>query len=184
MAKAVANEFWRLWAKNVFADVRNKSGRKDDVELLMSYFCEIFSSTGDVPIEMLEWINHAFSEYLHRKHINGALEAAFGLTKKQGYRKLEKRNEDIAYDVARYYLYGYKIGLSISKVSFERNLSVKTIEDAWRGNCINAFTRIRLKLDSQGKDLTQKQYARGLKVIERSLQKTKTKLENLENPKK
>ena len=133
---------------------------------------------------MIEWISHAFREYLHRKHINGALEAAFGLTKKQGYRKLEKRNKDIAYDVARYYLDGYKIGDSISKVSFERYLSEKTIEDAWRDKNFNALVRIRQELDSQGKDLTQEQYARGLKVLERSLQKTKTKIENLENPKK
>ena len=104
MVKPAANELWRLWAINVISDVQNKTGHRDDVELLMSNFCEIFTSNGDVPIELLEWIHHAFTNYLKRKDTNGALEAAFGLTKKQGYRKLEKRNADIAYKVARYHI--------------------------------------------------------------------------------
>ena len=162
------------WINNLRCDIEEKTAQPEDVELMMKFYCHMFESDEGIPREMLQevsaLINQVFKEYLDRKHITGALEKAFGFKGKQGFQNLYKRNEDIATDVARYYLRRSAIKSAmvegaILKVAKERDLKKSTIEEAWRGHKVEGIVRYRLELKSQGKDFTLGQIKKAQKII-------------------
>jgi hypothetical protein len=100
------------WINNLRWDIEEKTAQPEDVELFMRYCChlyQLYQSPDGIPpkvlSEVLRLIDQVFGEYLERKKKNqfsGAFEAAFGLTRKQGNRNLEKRNENFATYIARW----------------------------------------------------------------------------------
>jgi len=141
------------WINNLRCEIEKKTAQKEDVELMMEYYNHFFKSNEGIPPEILEQIsrliNQVFKEYLDRRENNqfyGTLDAAFGLTRKQGDRNTGRRNEDIATEVARYYIQrpNYSVRNAMLKVADERKLSATTIEDAWKRNKGEGIMRVRL----------------------------------------
>lgn len=114
-----------------------------------------------------------FGEYLDRKkkkQVSGVLEAAFGLTRKQGDRNLEKRNVKIATQIARYRLKGESVTDAVEAVSGEEDeLSHSTINEAWRKHKDIAYCRVQLEYKYRGESLSDKQ----IKVMAKDLRKLK-----------
>ena len=163
------------WINNLVFDIRDNTAQPDDVELMMAYYCHLYQSSEGIPPktlhQFLRLINQVFGEYLERKANNqfsGALEAAFGLTRKQGDRNLEKRNEDIATDVARYHIIRRDCSIhnATMKVVKDRDLKKSTIETAWKHHKVMAIIRVRLELKHQGKDFNPGQLKRAHKIID------------------
>ena len=165
------------WINNLRWEIEEKTAQPEDVELLMRYYCHLYQSPDGIPPKILRavcgLINQVFDDYLHRKmkkQRSGVLEAAFGLTRKQGDRNLEKRNEDIATDIARYRLSGYSVTDAVEAVSGERDeLSHSTINEAWRKHKDMAYLRVRLEYKQNGKSLSDEQ----MKVMVKDLKKLK-----------
>ena len=95
------------WINNLRCDIEEKTAQKEDVELMMEYYSQLFESDEGIPPKILREIqrlmNQVFKEYLNRKankQFYGSLDAAFGLTRKQGVRNIGQRNEDLATAVA------------------------------------------------------------------------------------
>ena len=79
----------RTWINVLGINIETKTAQIEDVELMMGYYCYLFESDHEIPPEMLGLFNQIFKEYLKRKASNqfyGSLDAAFGLTRKQGDR--------------------------------------------------------------------------------------------------
>ncbi len=160
-------------------DIQEKKADKEKVEKAMEYYCSLLESKQDVPDELLQLIGLIFRRYLGRKHFHGALEAAFGFTKTQGKRDTEKRDEDIARDIAHYYLRGMSLTNAKQKVIEDRSkengpVGKSTVEIAWRKHKETGFIRIRLEKRLDGKDLTDKQKS----LVEKALKKKKRQLEH------
>ena len=129
------------WINNLRWDIKEKTAQREDVELMMSYYCHLldchlFDSKEKNHYEILKLINQIFEEYLDRtannKQMYRTLDAAFGFTGKQGARDVYQRNQEIATDVARYYLRGKSLKSSILKVCLKYNLGETAVTDAWR----------------------------------------------------
>ena len=97
------------WLRSLSWDIRDRKAAKEDVELTMKYFCHLQQTSQAIPNELLSLIEQIFSGYFKRKHFDGELEAAFGFTGKQGNRKLERRNSDLATDIMRHYIFDYPV---------------------------------------------------------------------------
>ena len=164
------------WINNLRWDIEEKTAQPEDVELFMRYYCHLYQSPDGIPLEdlreVLRLINQVFDEYLNRKknkQLKGALDAAFGLTRKQGDRNLEKRNEDIATDIARYRLRGKSVIDAVEMVSGERDeLGHSTINEVWRKHKYLAYRRMLLEYKQSGKSLSDEQWG----VMERDLSKS------------
>jgi ABC-type phosphate transport system auxiliary subunit len=171
------------WIHNLRCDIKENTAQPDDVELLMRYYCHVYQSPDDIPPkvlhQVLQLINQVFDEYLNRKknkQCSGAIEAAFGLTRKQGDRNLEKRNIDIATDIAKYRLKGESVTDAVEAVSGERDeLSHSTINEAWRKYKDRAYIRVQLEYKYSGESLSEKQ----LKTMERDLKKLNRALKEI-----
>jgi hypothetical protein len=165
------------WINRLRWDIEEKTAQPEDVEKFIRYYCHLYQSPDGIPPKVLRevcrLINQVFDEYLHRKmkkQRSGVLEAAFGLTRKQGDRNLEKRNEDIATDIARYRLSGYSVTDAVEAVSGERNeMSHSTINEAWRKHKYMAYRRMKLEYKQSGESLSDEQW----KIMERDLRKLK-----------
>jgi hypothetical protein len=128
-------------------NIQSNTAEPEDVELMMKYYCHLYDTKEAIPRELSGLISRIFEDYLDRKsnkQFYGALEAAFGLTGKQGNRNTDKRNFDIATDVARHYLSGRTVLVTnaVMKVTAERDLGRTTVTNAWKENKYHAVTRI------------------------------------------
>ena len=174
------------WINNLRWDIKEKTAQPEDVELMMDYYSYLYESDEGMPPKILHEIskllNQVFKEYLDRTANNGqlygALDAAFGFTRKQGFQNLYKRDEDIATDVARYYLRGNSIRRATLKVSDERQLGRTTIDKAWSLHKMNGIVRVKLELSSQGKQFTPNQLRRALKIEDQLRRKLDSFLKN------
>ncbi len=160
------------WINNLRCDIDEKSAQPEDVQLFMEYYCHLFQSSEGIPQktlrEILNLINQSFNKYLDRKQFNGALEAAFGFTGKQGDRKLGRRDEDIATDVAKYRLQGKSVTDAIAEVSGERDdLAHSVINKAWKKYKETAYIRAQIEYGARGKKLSKKQF----KIMQKDLKK-------------
>ena len=168
------------WISNLRCDIDEKTAQPADVQLFMEYYCHLYQSSEGIPIEILreilKLIDQAFNKYLDRKQFNGALEAAFGLTGKRGDRKLGRRNEDMATDVAKFRLQGKSVTQAVEEVSGQRdNLSHSIINKAWRKHKETAYIRAQIEYGARGKSLSAKQY----KIVRKDLKKIKQRSEEL-----
>jgi len=168
------------WINNLRCDIDENIAQPEDVQLFMEYYCHLYQSSEGIPIEILreilKLIDQAFNKYLDRKQFNGALEAAFGLTGKQGDRKLGRRNEDMATDVAKFRLQGKSVTEAVEEVSGQRdNLSHSIINKAWRKHKETAYIRAQIEYGARGKSLSAKQY----KIVRKDLKKIKQRSEEL-----
>ena len=169
------------WINNLRCDIKDKeiAANPDDVELLMRYYCHLYESPDDIPPKVLgeifKILNHVFSKYLYLREeegqIAGVFEAAFGLTGRKGVRPSnERRNEEIATDVARYRLSGESVIGAVELVSGERDeLSHSVINEAWGKHRDLAYMRMQLEYGYDGKELSEKQ----LETKEKDLRKLK-----------
>jgi len=162
------------WINSLRRDIDENTARPRDVQLFMEYYCHLYQSSEGIPIEtvreILKFINQSFNKYLERKQFNGALEAAFGITGKQGDRKHGRRNEDIATDVAKYRLQGKSVTEAVEEVSGERgNLNHSIIHEAWRKFKETAYIGAQIEYGVKGKSLSTKQH----KIMQKDLKKTK-----------
>jgi len=160
------------WINNLRCDIDKKDAQPEDIQLFMAYYCHLYQSSEEIPVdtlrEILKLINQSFKNYLDRKQFNGALEAAFGFNGKQGKRKLGRRNEDIATDVAKYRLQGKSVKDAVAKVSGERDeLSHSIIYEAWNKYRDTAYIRAQIVFGASGKSLSKKQY----KTMQKDLKK-------------
>jgi len=163
------------WINNLRWDIEENTAQPEDVELLMRYYCHLYQSPDGIPPNILRevcrLINQVFEEYLNRKknkQLSGVLEAAFGLTGKQGKnRKLEKRNEDIATDIARYRLSGESVTDAVAAVCVRDDLGDSTIHEAWGKYKDTAYMRAQLEYKQSGESLSDEQW----KVMEKDLGK-------------
>jgi hypothetical protein len=159
------------WINNLRCDIEEKAALPEDVELLMKFYCHLYESDKDIPLDVLRpfllLINQAFKEYLDRKangKSDGALEAAFGLTGIQGTRKTGQRDENIATDIARYYLRGKSLEFSKTKAGTKYKLGRTTIHEAWKFYGMTGIFNVRHELINAGKDFTKGQWQRALKI--------------------
>lgn len=160
------------WINNLRCDIDNNTAQPEDVQLFMEYYCHMYQSSEGIPLktlrEILKLISQSFNTYLDRKQFDGALEAAFGFTRKQGDRKLGRRNEDIATDVAKYRLQGKSLTEAVAEVSDQRdNLSHSAINEAWRKFKVTAYIRAQIEYGVKGKSLSTKQH----KMMQKDLKK-------------
>ena len=160
------------WISKLRCDIDENTAQPEDVELFMEYYCHMHQSSNDIPsktlLEIQKLIAQSFDKYLDRRQFDGALEAAFGFTRKQGDRKLGRRNEDIATDVARYRLQGKSLPKAVTKVSDRRdNLSHSTINKAWKKFKETAYIRAQIEYGVKGKSLSTKQH----KMMRKDLKK-------------
>jgi len=160
------------WINNLRCDIDENIAQPEDVQLFMEYYCHLYQSSEGIPIEILreilKLIDQAFNKYLDRKQFNGALEAAFGLTGKQGDRKLGRRNEDMATDVAKFRLQGKSVTQAVEEVSGQRdNLSHSIINEAWRKYKETAYIRAQIEYGARGGSLSKKQF----KIMQKDLKK-------------
>jgi len=160
------------WINNLRCEIDENTAQREDVKLFMEYYCHMYQSSEGIPLktlrEILKLINQCFSKYLDRKQFDGALEAAFGLTRKQGDRKLGRRNEDIATDVAKYRLQGKSLTEAVAEVSDQRDdLNHSTINEAWRKFKETAYIRAQIKYGVKGKSLSTKQHKRMQKDLKK-----------------
>ena len=160
------------WINNLRCDIDKNTAQPEDVQLLMEYYCHMYQSSEDFPRktlrEILKLINQSFNKYLDRKQYDGALETAFGVTRKQGDRKLGRRDEDIATDVARCRLQKKSLTEAVAEVSDQRDsLSHSTINEAWRKFKETAYIRAQIEYGVKGKSLSTKQH----KIMKKDLKK-------------
>ena len=160
------------WINNLRCDIDKNTAQPEDIQLFMEYYCHMYQSSEDIPLktlrQILKLINQSFNRYLDGKQFDGALEAAFGFTRKKGDRKLGRRNEDIATDVAKYRLRGKSLTEAVAEVSDQRdNLSHSTIDEAWRKFKETAYIRAQIEYGVKGKSLTTKQH----KMMKKDLKK-------------
>ena len=160
------------WINNLRCDIDENTAQPEDVQLLMEYYCHMYQSSEDFPRktlrEILKLINQSFNKYLDRKQYDGALETAFGVTRKQGDRKLGRRDEDIATDVARCRLQKKSLTEAVAEVSDQRDsLSHSTINEAWRKFKETAYIRAQIEYGVKGKSLSTKQH----KIMKKDLKK-------------
>lgn len=154
------NKCTRTWINILGLNIGGKAAQVEDVELMLAYFCHLFESNEEIPREVLSLLNQIFREYLKRKankQIYGSMDAAFGLTRKQGDRNLDQKNMAIAADVARHHLGGKSITNSVIKVMSERKLGRTTVYNAWTKNKYSAFRRVENEYRDKGKPITDKQ---------------------------
>ena len=158
------------WINRLRGEIEEKTAQSEDVELMMKSYCHLFESDEGIPPDVLrqflQLINQVFKEYLDRKanrQFYGALEAAFGLTGKQGTRKTDQRNENIATDIARYYLRDKSLKFSKSEVGIKYKLGRTTIDIAWKNYGLFGIFNVRHELMKAGKDFTIGQWERALK---------------------
>ena len=171
------------WINNLRWDIEERTAQPEDVELFMRYYCHLYQSSDYIPADVLSvvlrLINQVFDKYLYLKEekgqLSGVFEAAFGLTGKQGVRNLEKRDEDIATDIARYRLSGESVIDAVEAVLGERDelghSTIKghsTINKAWRKHKYMAYRRLLLEYKQSGESLSDEQS----KVVERDLRKS------------
>ncbi len=150
----------RTWINILGLNIGAKTAQVEDVELMLAYFCYLHEHNEEIPREMLNLLHQIFREYLDRKANNqfyGSMDAAFGLTRKQGDRNLDKKNMDIAVDVARHHLGGKSITNSVIKVMSERKLGRTTVYNAWTKNKYFAFVSVENEYREKGKPTTDKQ---------------------------
>lgn len=162
------------WINNLRCDIDENTAQPEDVQLFMEYYCHLYQSSEGIPAktlhEILELINQSFNKYIDRKQFNASLDAAFGLTRKQEDRKLGRRHEDIATDVAKYRLQGKSVTDAVAEVSGERdNLSRSIINKAWKKYKETAYIRTQIEYGASGKSPSKKQ----LKTMRKDL-KNKT----------
>ena len=162
------------WINNLRRDIDEKTAQPGDVQLFMEYYCHLHQSREGIPKktlrEILKLIDQSFNKYLDRKQFNGALEVAFGFTRKKGDRNLGRRNEDIATDVAKYRLQGKSLADAVTEVSGERDdLSHSIINKAWKKFKETAYIRAQIEYGAKGKSLSKKQF----KIMQKDLKKTK-----------
>ena len=162
------------WISNLRCDIDEKTAQPADVQLFMEYYCHLYQSSEGIPVEtvseILKFINQSFNKYLERKETRGALEAAFGFTRKQGDRNLGRRNEDMATDVAKFRLQGKSVTEAVAEVSGQRDdLSHSTINEAWRKYKDTAYIRAQIENGARGKSLSKKQF----KIMQKDLKKIK-----------
>lgn len=160
------------WISKLRCDIDKDTAQPEDVQLFMEYYCHLYQSSEDIPLktlrEMLKLIAQSFNRYLDRKQFDGALEAAFGFTRKRGDRKLGRRNEDIATDVARYRLQGKPLTKAVAKVSDRRDsLSHSKINEAWKKFKETAYIRAQIEYGVKGKSLSTKQHKRMRKDLKK-----------------
>ena len=151
------------WISNLRRGIDKNTAQPGDLLLFMEYYCHMYQSGRDIPLntlrEILKLINQSFSKYLERKEFDGGLEAAFGFTRKQADRKLGRRKEDIATDVARYRLKGKSLPEALAKVSARRdNLSHSTIKKAWEKFKETGYIRAQIEYGAKGKSLSTKRH--------------------------
>ena len=152
------------WINNLRREIDKNSALPEDVYLFIEYYCHMYQSSEGIPLKslraVLKLINQSFNNYLDRKQLDGgALEAAFGLTRKEVGRKLGRRNEDIATDVAKYRLRGKSLTEAVAEVSGQRdNLSHSTIKKAWKEFKETAYIRAQIEYGVKGKALSAKQH--------------------------
>ena len=171
------------WISNLRCDIDKNTAQPKDVQLFMEYYCHMYQSSEGIPLktlrEILKLISQSFNKYLDRKQFDGALEAAFGFTRKQGDRKLGRRNEDIATDVAKYRLQGKSLTEAVAEASDQRdNLSHTTINEAWRKFKETAYIRAQIEYGAKGKSLSTKQY----KMMQKDLKNKATFRSSVKNP--
>lgn len=161
------------WINNLRWDIKEKTAQSDDVELMMKYYSHLYQSTEGIPTETLRafsrLFDQVFEEYFERKEKNqlaGALEAAFGMTRKQGDRNLDKRNQDIATDVARYHILPRDCSIrnATLKTAKKWKLQKSTVENAWKHHKVIGIVRVRLELKHKSKDFTPEQIKRAEKI--------------------
>jgi len=160
------------WINNLRRDIDDEKARPEDVQLFMEYYCHLYQSNEGIPLkalrEILKLIDQSFNKYLERKKFSGALEAAFGFTGKQGDRKLGRRDEDIATDVAKYRLQGKSVADAVNEVSGERDdLSHEAIEKAWSKYKETAYIRAQIQIGASGKSLSTKQFKKMQKDLKK-----------------
>ena len=160
------------WINNLRCAIDEKTAQPEDVQLFIEYYCHLYQSSEGIPPktlpEILKLINQSFNKYLERKQFSGALEAAFGFTRKQGDRNLGRRNEDMATDVAKLRLQGKSVTDAVAEVSGQRDdLSHSIINKAWKHNKEIAYIRAQIEYGARGKKLSKKQY----KIMEKDLKK-------------
>jgi len=163
------------WINRIRWEIEENNAQLEDVELMMKYFSNLYHSEDGFPHkhlrEYLKLFDQVFKEYFNRKSDNqmyGNLDAAFGLTRKQGDRNLDKRNEDIATDLARHHvLNGDSITNATMKISSECNLKKTTIEKAWKVHKMMAIHRLKIELKNEGRGFTPEQLKRALKIEDR-----------------
>ena len=163
------------WINYLGWNIAEKTANSEDVELLMSYYCHLFDSEKTIPYEMQKLINQIFKEYLERtannRQMYGALNAAFGLTGKQGVRDVNQRNQKIATDVARHYLNGKSNNFSIDEVCRKYELGKTTVTDAWRVYKIEGVFNYQRELRNSGKEFSKSQLKRAVKIEEKENKK-------------
>jgi len=162
------------WINNLRCNIEGNTAQPEDVQLFMEYYCHLYQSSEGIPLktlrEILKLIDQSFNKYLDRKQLNGALEAAFGFTRKQGDRNLGRRNEDIATDVAKYRLQGKTLTDAVSEVSVQRDdLSLSIINKAWKKYKETAYIRAQIEFGARGNSLSKKQF----KIMQKDLKKIK-----------
>jgi hypothetical protein len=171
------------WINNLRCDIDGKTAQPEDVQLFIEYYCHLYQSSEGIPAEtlreILKLISQSFNKYLDRKQFNDSLEAAFGLTGKQGDRKLGRRNEDIANNVAKYRLRGKSLTDAVTKVSGQRDdLSHSIINKAWRKHKDTAYLKVQIENGAKGKSLSKKQF----KIMQKDLKNKATFRSSVKNP--
>ena len=160
------------WISNLRRDIDEEKAHPEDVQLFMDYYCHLYKSDEGIPLktlrEILKLIDQSFNKYLKRKQFSGALEAAFGFTGTQGDRKLGRRDEDIATDVAKYRLQGKSVTDAVTEVSDERgDLSHEIINKAWSKYKETAYIRAQIQIGASGKSLSTKQFKKMQKDLKK-----------------
>lgn len=163
------------WLNNLQWDIKEKSAQSEDVELMMEYLSHLWKSPDGISPKLARaffgLFDQVFSEYLSRKEANqqsGALDAAFGLTRKQGDRNLERRNEEIATEIAKHHvLLGDSLTNAKMKVGNSRKLGKTQIEEAWKTHGMMGVIRVQIQLKFDGKKFTTGQMNRALKIQDR-----------------
>ena len=153
------------WLRSVYWDIYDKKADREKVELAMEYFCHLRRSEEQIPHDMLDLIDFIFTNYLERRHFNGALEAAFGFSGTQGDRRLEERNERLAIDIARNHLNGRSLKNAKLKVGEEANLCQSSIEEIWRKHKQTGIIACRIGLQMKGKDFSRTQIVKAEKAL-------------------
>ena len=160
------------WINNLRRDIADEKAQPEDIQLFMEYYRHMYQSGEGIPLkalrEILKLIDQSFGKYLERKQFSGALEAAFGFSGIQGDRKLGRRDEDIATDVAKYRLRGKSVKDAVEEVSGERdNLNHETINKAWNKHKETAYIRAQIQIGAKGKSLSTKQFKKMQKDLKK-----------------
>ena len=174
----------RTWINILGINIQGNDAQPEDVELMMNYYCHLYDSEDEIPREILGLINEIFKRYLDRKankQFYGAMDAAFGFTRKQGDRNIDGRNMDIAADVARHWMGGKSITNAVIKVTAKRKLGRTTVTNAWNKNKYfalvgveNEYREKQIPINANKKKLIEKEKNKFDKFLQDFLKKTKS----------